>query len=880
MNNEESKNIMVDRLIAILDEKFGLTGKEIADLFWLTLKRQEYGAGNIVDISSPPEEHFPNSQEIPNSQVSEEETSDEVQISSLDSSYATVKASVYPENQTLSTFSDSTDSNNKTLPLRVPDPPFLREPLKLLRSLKPLMRSIDSVSRVVLDETKSVERTAAEGFLIPVLKPESERWLELALVVDESKSMVIWRSTILEIKNLLESSGLFRNVRTWGLITNEDGEINFRPGIGKLTNKQRFANHRELIDPNGRRLILIVSDCVARIWRNGKLNPILQDWTNKQPVAIIQMLPDSMWLRTGLNRGASVLLASLVPMMPNKELLIKELLLWKDFDLDSGIKVPVLTLEPEVALNWSQMVAGKSHVNASGFVWELQDNKLENNKLENNKLKDNSKCDSQNKPQKSKKPVDAQKRVDGFRKTASPMARKLASLLAAAPVITLPVVRLIQQTLLPKSQQVHVAEVFNGGLLKPLQEIQPETLADTICFDFMDDRIRDMLVDTSPVKDSVDVLDAVSEYVAAELGKSVKDFVALLKAPEKADDKIINEVKAFAQVTAKVLKRLGGDYAAFAEKLEEGYGKSQTDTETPETTNGDRRDSYLTIKTQPFEFETATLIVKNPGSSEIEYEINRSRRVAKSFKEDLGNGVLLEMVEIPGGTFLMGSPENEPQRRENEGPQHKVTVQPFFMGKFPVTQEQYEAIMAENPSQFKGKNKPVECVSWDNAVEFCAKTSRRTGKSYRLPSEAEWEYACRARTTTPFCFGDTITSDLANYDGNYTYGSGSKAQYRKQTTDVGSFRANAFGLYDMHGNVYEWCEDGWHQDYEAAPDDGSAWINIYDDNNYRLLRGGSWFNYPRFCRCASRNDGQRYYKNSNFGFRVVVASPSTYSLLL
>lgn len=524
MSNEESKNNNVNELIAILGEKFGLTGKEIADIFWLTLKRQEHSNINYTPSPKLTKEtklqqplQNPNSQEKPTSsepsQTDFEESSAKNQTSSKKSSDSTSKADIIPQTRSYS-------SSGKTLPLRVSDAASVREPLKLLRSLKPLMRSIDSATRVVLDETKSVERTAAEGFFVPVLKPESERWLELALVVDESKSMLIWQSTILELKILLEGSGFFRDVRTWGMVANENGEISFRPGIGKTANKQRCANHRELIEPNGRRLILIVSDCVAAIWRNNALNSILKDWTNTQPVAIIQMLPDRMWLRTGLSRGASVLLGSLAPMVANKELLIKELLLWKDIDLDSGIKVPVLTLEPEVARNWSQMVAGKSDVDASGFVFSGE-------------LKVNSKLDSQNKSPNPKNQINPQKRVEGFRKTASPMARKLASLLAAAPVITLPVVRLIQETMLPDSQQVHIAEVFLGGLLKPLTEIEVDTLPDTVQYDFMDDEIRGMLVDASPVKDSVDVLDAVSEYIAKSLGKSVREFVALLKAPGK-----------------------------------------------------------------------------------------------------------------------------------------------------------------------------------------------------------------------------------------------------------------------------------------------------------------------------------------------------------
>jgi formylglycine-generating enzyme required for sulfatase activity len=123
--------------------------------------------------------------------------------------------------------------------------------------------------------------------------------------------------------------------------------------------------------------------------------------------------------------------------------------------------------------------------------------------------------------------------------------------------------------------------------------------------------------------------------------------------------------------------------------------------------------------------------------------------------------------------------------------------------------------------------------------------SKATGREYRLPSEAEWEYACRAGTTTPFHFGETITTDLANYNGNYTYGSGSKGQYRKQTTDVGSFPANAFGLHDMHGNVWEWCQDTWHENYNGAPTDGSAWVDENANQNRMILRGGSWYNNPR-----------------------------------
>jgi formylglycine-generating enzyme required for sulfatase activity len=200
------------------------------------------------------------------------------------------------------------------------------------------------------------------------------------------------------------------------------------------------------------------------------------------------------------------------------------------------------------------------------------------------------------------------------------------------------------------------------------------------------------------------------------------------------------------------------------------------------------------------------------------------------------------------------------------------------MGKYEVTQEQWEAVMGNNPSYFKGAKLPVEQVTWNDAVQFCHKLSQKTGKTYRLPSEAEWEYACRAGTSTPFYFGETITPDLVNYPGNYPYGAAPNGLYREKTTDVGSFPPNAFGLYDMHGNVWEWCSDRYYDNYNGAPTDGSSWET--GKNDYRVVRGGSWTFKALTCRSAYRNYGSAGYSKSYLGFRVALvfvlpASPSS-----
>lgn len=236
--------------------------------------------------------------------------------------------------------------------------------------------------------------------------------------------------------------------------------------------------------------------------------------------------------------------------------------------------------------------------------------------------------------------------------------------------------------------------------------------------------------------------------------------------------------------------------------------------------------------------------------------ISRQTHQGQYFTEQLDDHTRLEMMLIPSGTFMMGQTNSEKaelihQMGEedyqkyfaDELPRHSVTVQSFFIGKYPITQAQWRIVatyptvaqeLDAAPSHFNGDNRPVEQVSWDDATEFCQRLSKRTGRTYRIPTEAEWEYACRAGTETPFHFGETLSDELANYsaqdreiDGKLyqgIYGRGILGQARQETTEVGLFPANQFSLYDMHGNVGEWCEDDWHSNYNGAPVDGNAWV--------------------------------------------------------
>jgi formylglycine-generating enzyme required for sulfatase activity len=290
-----------------------------------------------------------------------------------------------------------------------------------------------------------------------------------------------------------------------------------------------------------------------------------------------------------------------------------------------------------------------------------------------------------------------------------------------------------------------------------------------------------------------------------------------------------------------------------------------------------------------------------PASAPTLLFVRRQRLSTEAFRvrlaPDRDPELAITMVKIPEGSFAMGSTPEEVDRHNVQGPLHTVTLQKFWMSQTPITQVQWGEVagwepgraeegglqLNPDPSRFKGDDRPVEQVNWFEAMEFCRRLSVRTGRTYTLPSEAQWEYACRAGTSTPFHYGATITPELANYDGNATYVNGTKGRFRQETTPVASFPANAWGLHDMHGNVLEWCLDHWHESYKVnhveggfaeAPSDGSAWLDVVESNEGndkkdRLLRGGSWFHYPWDCRSAHRGRRRPGDADSHVGFRVV-----------
>ncbi|MBW4473575.1 MAG: SUMF1/EgtB/PvdO family nonheme iron enzyme [Stenomitos rutilans HA7619-LM2] len=1104
---------MISRLITILQESdlllsnqeiesFSeaqplLNDEDIADALWLASK-----IGGAYEVSEPAA--------IDESSESDDAITIEVIDDSTVLTVSPPTVSVYMP-PAAKPDTGSVETPEAGLPIQVQAAPALAHPREISRSLRPLMRKVPSLTRSELDESATVNRIAERDIWLPILKPSPERWFDLELVIEASQFSFIWQETLDEFQQLLRGQGAFRNVRTWFVKEAATGQpqlVAKQPQDSDTDQDLPLRSHKELVDVSGRRLVLFISDCRSRLWRQGQIHNWLTLWSQHGPAAIVQLLPERLWSESELDVGFAVQVGSLLPGAPNPKLQVRELPARTEIAPADTLLVPIVTLTAKALKQWALVVAAAGRQRSPARLFDLS------------WVKDPERDQSVAVIQ----PQSAKERVELFMATASPVAQRLARMMAAVPV-ELPVVHLIQQELLPEVQSVHIAEVYTSSLLKDVKPnlAKPDAPAR---YDFVKE-VRGLLNEITPLDETLGVLEALSRRIARTLGFEIKSFTALLSPKSDWSQETKDAILPFAQIATEVLHRLGGDYAELAQLVEhdaqrypnwiqplesdtpfpdlevlefitaqldyDPYIQSQPQTQEvevvgivldqeaenvlpqkelqdlrsftvqirhietqtilgtgfvvseagrivtckhvvmnagvnpqvedelaevivyfPQASNPQARiqraiafqylndfdDDIAVLKINaevlPEGVGVATLdtaqdptgylearrfrsfgyrrgesnfsgmwvegrilgFVESPhnqqlqndllqlesdqiapgisGAAVLELERNRvigvitatsgtvrgrvfatdlailskspfnlqipkvqvrlrllrKRQTVGFFVESLNQDLGLEMMQIPVGTFLMGSPEDELERSNSEGPQHEVNIATFFMGKYPVTQAQWRAVAAlpqvnrelePDPSSFKGDQRPVEQVSWHDAVEFCDRLSVYTGRAYRLSTEAEWEYACRAGTATPFHFGETITTDLANYRGtddeelswSGSYGRGPKGEFRKETTPVDHFGiANAFGLCDMHGNVWEWCQDQWHESYEGATTDGSAWLSE-DENASRVIRGGSWHGQPSNCRSAYRVDAPPALRDDLVGFRVVCAAPRT-----
>ncbi|KAB0239654.1 serine/threonine-protein kinase pkn1 [Microcystis aeruginosa EAWAG127a] len=768
----------------------------------------------------------------------------------------------YPENidrpMQTSRKRDSVESDRSS-PVRVPDPFPIPEPTAISKAILPLARRVPGLRADELDIEVTVERTAEAGGL-PMLafRPPLERWLEVHLLIDRSPPMEFWGDLAGGMTTLFRWQGFFRDVRVWWFETGEN-EARLLSGAGQIE-----RNPRSLVAPSGNRLFIVLTDTLGKAWRSGSAFATLADLGKEHPVTIAHIFPQELWQRTALEGAILRPLIAPGPASANAILQVGERLRTKQI----LYRFPIFNLSPAHFATWAKFIAGSGGNSIQGVLMGATTAGVNMGET----------GEEEAAAPEAEPPEEL---LRGFLIDASPLARELAKVLAAVPLIP-PVMRLAQRRFLPDSKHWHLAEVFFSGLVEK-STFSPEgaTVTDA-WYDFYPG-IRQLLLADSAARRTIDIWRGIGDYIRDHYGE-FRDFSALIPNPQGSlADAVSDRSLYFAEVDAAVLRTWGGEYADIAQNIEERVRQRKQEILTPE-------------KLLKFTFET--LYVNKRG------EITKRESLeAYYYEEPLGEGIEpLTMVAIPGGTFLMGSLV-EKDDYKSEKPQHPVSVSAFYLSQTPITRAQWRFVahlprkgkdLDPDPAEFKeSDNNPVERVSWYDAIEFCARLSRHTGENYRLPSEAEWEYACRAGTTTPFHFGETITAELANYNSSKVYQQEKAKKSPKKTISVRSYPPNAFGLYDMHGNVWEWCLDPWHSDYQGAPPtDGSVWDETNNDNRYEnllnsinelltddlycVLRGGSWFNTPNNCRSAYRNSYNRRDINNDFnGFRVVCGAGRT-----
>lgn len=559
---------------ALQNANLDMSAEEIADILWLTLQ-----------MVSPEEEV----ESTWDSHASYKSVLDGVvldQQSPLPLLASSVKEA--PINVSLHTHHrvDEAITVVSGAPFRSPAAPALPNALALLRALRPFMRRVASKNTLVFNEYATVQRIAEsrKRLWFPVFDPAPARWFDIELVIDAGVSMLFWKENIAELQKLLEQLGAFRNIRIWKLITDNKDYVNIYAGSNSAQEQAQARNPKELINPGGHRLLLIVSDCVSLAWHSGKVQELLELWGQKNLVTLLQMLPRRLWAQTALVHADIVRIHSSWSEVSNRCLKVKNTL--RQFNesssLVSSLPLPIVTLEASSLSSWTSVVVGIKKAWVTGAIFEQSfANVIANDKRSHLQVSEDA--------------FSPKERVQQFRVNSSSLARKLAGLLAAAPIpISLPIVRVVQSTMLQEASHIHMAEVFLGGLLKEIYRDEVDQDPNQIQYDFIAG-VRDELINSVPVPDAYRVLSETSQFVQNRYGQQ-RNFQAYVVASHGDINQSVSIAKGslpFAYLELSALRRFGGEFVSFVDNIESQIARWNEQQDEPYKEDSDLQQAVL-----------------------------------------------------------------------------------------------------------------------------------------------------------------------------------------------------------------------------------------------------------------------------------------------
>ena len=695
----------------------------------------------------------------------------------------------------------SSKNTENRLPFRTPSNNYLHKNNEWIHAFRHFKQKKRLDNKSVFDEEKTADYIASTKAFLPQYKLDFEKRFEVIFLVDVSNSMEIWQELMDEFFKSIRSYGIFKKVTVYYLHSNEEFKIYKVKEKRKALNKNWYKNRED------ESLCFILSDMLSEGWQNAAWLSLFEKWQTRLSLSIVQMLPYHLWKGTILNRATLTNFEGQKVFGKNKYL--KSRARVKDVE-QSILKIPILSLEANSFDKYGKVCLAKSQERIDGAIFKVNKN------YELNKKKKILKTNVE--------------RVEHFYKVASDEAIGLAHYFSIIP-LTFPVMKIVQELFLPNTTQVHLSEVFMSGLID-------KTHKQENIYAFYDDgsskeSVRDILLNLLGTSKAVESMVQISSYVSSAGGQF--SFLAFLQDPDYLEKSgVLTEFdQEFARISATLLEKMGGEYAKKANELIEFLEYAE------EEESDDEDIMFITPTTKRFIMGSEDGEDREQPIHEViinyDFEISQTPVTVGEFRVFIEETDYISEAEKGDGAFV-------------------------YDGK---DWEKKDDVSWKNPYFEQTDEHPVVCVSWNDAQAYIKWLNEKTGEMYRLPTEAEWEYACRAGSTTKWYFGD----DEKELDKYAWYHQNSD----NKTHPVGEKLPNQWGLCEMHGNVLEWCFDDYVDNYENTPRDGSE--NIEEKKEYKSLRGGSWSYDASVTRSAFRLRVDPTFRFNDVGFRLLRTLP-------